>query len=248
MTWKAPDMTANLRNFRMATACLFAAAPLTLSAQDAGIVRISDGKPKVQTAGHSDDMVMSGDMSGYGYDGSCPHCQGGNGKHSLFGEKYCSHSADFGYSIPGKWPIQRRGVQYQQLFPYAWYGSPQWQGGMAAPQVYQPTDTTQLGYYYQHVPFWQPQPNPLPARPVPAQWHRYAPAVYASQYGAVYSKGMMGGNCPVEYGMPVYNSTTPSTTSPTELQPVPEPAQPQALPPEPVKESAVPLPLQRASY
>jgi hypothetical protein len=33
-----------------------------------------------------------------------------------------------------------------------------------------PTDTTQLGYYYQHAPAWRPAP--APGAPIPSQWHR----------------------------------------------------------------------------
>ena len=251
-------MTANTRTFGMATACLFAASCLPVaSAQDpgAGIVRISDSKGLgVQQASHGkvgEYHSYSGQTGFDAHGGGCPICGGsgcdscGKQKCKLFGEHYCSHSPDHGYSIPGKWPIQRRGVQYQQLFPNAYYsvysGAP---GAVAAPQVYMPTDTTQLGYYYQHVPFWQPHPNPLPQRPVPAQWHSYAPVVYASQYGQVYSKHGMNG---YYEGEVIYDSTSPTTSpgsSPTELQPVPD----DKLPPQPVKESAVPLPIQRAGY
>lgn len=241
-------MTANMKSIRMATACLFAASCTSMvSAQDpsTGIVRISDARSKVvQQTGHDkvgEYHAYSGQSADYGY-GDCPHCQGSRGKGKLFGEHYCSHSPDHGYSIPGKWPIHRRGVQYQQLFPQAYYsvynGAPY---AVAAPQVYQPTDTTQLGYYYQHAPFWQPQPNPLPQKPVPAQWHHYAPVVYASQFGQMYSK-QGGRDCEM-----IYESASPTPMqqgSPTQLQPVPA----DQLPPEPVKESSVPLPLQRVGY
>lgn len=247
-------MTANKRNFRMATACLFAATQCTVSlAQQPteGIVKISDSRhgliKTVSKGEYHAPPAMYGQSSTYDFDPSAKYYGGMGHGHGKFKEHYCTHSPDHGYSIPGKWPIHRRGVEYQQLFPNAYYsvygGAP---GAVAAPQVYTPTDTTQLGYYYQHVPFWQPQPNPLPPRPIPAQWHHYAPAVYASQYGEVYSRGG------VVEGEVIYESapaaTTPATTAPS-LQPVPDavPA-PQAVPPEPLKESSVPLPLQRASY
>jgi len=255
-------MMASLRTIQLATACLLAVAPLSLAhaqAPSAGIVRISDAKPAgVQPAGHQGEYhSMSGGMNhGYSMNGGCPHCQGGGkhgGKGCRFCEHYCSHSADHGYSIPGKWPIQRRGVQYNSLFPTAWYGTPEWNAMQvqAAPQVYMPTDTTQLGFYYQHVPFWQPQPNPLPQRPVPAQWHSYAPVVYASQFQNGYNKGWgMNGDCPVYYETSAPMSTTPTQSAPTDLQPVPQPmAEPVPPPaPAPLQESAVPLPLQRVNY
>lgn len=123
--------------------------------------------------------------------GNCPgggygrgNCYGRRGGHACpFGEHYCKHSPDYGYSPPAKYPLQRRGVEYSYYYPSKWYGA----GGEnfqypQAPMVYQPTDTTQLGFYYQHVPFWQPQPDRLPARPIPAQWHIVAPPVSASRF------------------------------------------------------------------
>ena len=35
----------------------------------------------------------------------------------------------------------------------------------------QQTDTAQSGYYYQHVPQWQPNPRMLPPAPHPRTWH-----------------------------------------------------------------------------
>lgn len=255
-------MTANMRTFRVATACLFAATGLTPAlAQDydvnSGIVRISDSKaPAVQSASTGEYHAGPGVYGDYGYvDGDCPHCYGGKGNGGKFKEKYCTHSPDHGYSVPGKWPIQRYGVQYQHLFPYAWYsvytGQPY---VVAAPQIYQPTDTTQLGYYGQHVPFWQPNPAMLPARPVPAQWHHYAPVVYASQHGRLYTKGggvIEGGAMDGGYvnGSVIYHSPTPvGAPAPAELQPVPEKTAPADIPPKPLMESAVPLPLERVNF
>ncbi len=182
---------------------LIGSSLIGLAQEDAapGVVRITDARPKgvpAQTVGfHGHNLpgqyvemggtCPSGDCpSGYG---GCPHCQGGHGwghhchaKHAhlkaLFCEHYGKHSADHGFSIPGKTPIYRRGVQYNSYYPSAWYGTPGGglTGGQAYPMVYQPTDTTQLGYYYQHVPFWMPNPNVLPQRPIPSQWHNLAPA------------------------------------------------------------------------
>lgn len=240
-------MTANMRTFRMATACLFAAAGLTPAlAQEinvnTGIVRISDSKP-VPAGATPGQHQGSPDAHVGHFHGDCPHCQAG-GKGKKFCERYCTHSPDHGYSIPGKWPIHRRGVQYQTLFPQQYYsvhtGAPY---AVAAPQIYQPTDTTQLGYYYQHVPFWQPQPNMLPARPVPAQWHTYAPVVYASQFGRGYTKGGSG----FHDGAVIYETTpTQNGGTPTDLQPVPE--NDATMPPKPLMESSVPLPMQRVEY
>jgi hypothetical protein len=160
------------------------------SAQE-GIVRISDRADSVPAqqasfGGHHRHGEYHAFDAGAGYD-ACPNCHGHGGHHcrgghGCFHEHTCKNSPDHGYSVPAKWPLHRRGVQYQQYYPNAWYGTPQ--GGYAAayPMVYQPTDTTQLGFYYQHVPFWQPNPGMLPPRPIPAQWHIGAPAVFASSF------------------------------------------------------------------
>jgi hypothetical protein len=248
-----------------------------------GVVRISDGKPSViQPVGHGKSHAMkshggvyvdggamtTGDCPhchGAGAGTGCPHCRGWghgshcHGKHCLsgkFGEHYCKHSPDHGYSIPSKYPIQRRGVQYTSYFPSQWYGAdgPAPVSPIAYPMAYMPTDTTQLGYYYQHVPFWQPQPNPLPAMPHPAQWHNYAtspnpwnftgggwggagcPSGFCPTTG--YSDGMMMESSPA--GMPPAPNPTPAT-APTPLQPVP-PQPPYEAAPAPVPSQEVPVP------
>lgn len=192
--------------------------------------------------------------------GGCPHCFGGHcfgghcfGGHCMhsklgqclackFREHYCCDGSDHGYSPPGKTPIWRRGVQYNQYYPAGWYGTPN--GGIAPgvvyPQVYVPTDTTQLGFYYQHVPFWHPHPYALPPRPIPAQWH-------------VYGAGWGGASLPAGH---VVNTTT---SGPTPLPANGQPSPPAATepPPTPVPEQeAAPaptdasrgLPIRRANY
>lgn len=227
-------------------ACAVALSPVTqLLAQDAstGIVRITD-RGGVKNVNHQKGeyvampAAMSGHVhSGYGVSGGdCPtgDCYGGKHKSGSFSERYCKNSPDHGFSIPGKWPIHRRGVQYTSYYPHTWASA---EGYVAAdvpayPMVYMPTDTTQLGFYYQHVPFWQPQPNPLPRRPIPAQWHHYAPTVYASDYGPMYSKGGYGANCPVD-GTVIQGSPTPiNQLVPAQAAPA-QPEPPKPLPPAP---------------
>ena len=184
--------------------------------------------------------------------GQCPHCRGGR---CHFCEYYCKHSPGYGYAPPSKYPLQRRGVEYTHYYPAQWYGAGADYSHSTAPMVYQPTDTTQLGFYYQHVPFWQPQPNQLPERPIPAQWNIKAPAYSASNwncgypcygYGGYrghhfhnhgmrrYSNGYDGmGSCPVDGSMN-YQSPTPQVTNPGVTAPpaqaVPAPVTPEALP------------------
>ncbi|MDP1797770.1 MAG: hypothetical protein Q8K78_09825 [Planctomycetaceae bacterium] len=228
-------------------ACAVALNPVTaLLAQDlpsAGVVRISDRAVKpagMQVPGQFHAMpaaAMMGQPHG-GFGGDCPECYGGGGKHGgsgSFKERYCTHSPDHGFSVPGKWPIHRRGVQYTNFYPHTWAGTegpavgevPQY------PMAYMPTDTTQLGFYSQHVPFWQPQPNPMPRRPIPAQWHHYAPTVYASDWGNSYYKGgMNGANCPVvSDGTVIHGTPTPIAQPAAPVQAAPE--APKPLPPGP---------------
>ena len=78
---------------------------------------------------------------------------------------------DAGWNPPVNMPVNYNWAWYGLAGPQAPYGSPN--GGFIAqyPSVYQPTDTTQLGYYYHKVPTWQPQPGRLPGVPVPEMFH-----------------------------------------------------------------------------
>jgi len=79
---------------------------------------------------------------------------------------------DYGWNAPVKVPVVRRGVTYDRYWPEQWHGTGSPVAGQyrTYSQVYSPTDTTQLGYIYQQVPYWQPA-NRLPPPPVPSQWH-----------------------------------------------------------------------------
>jgi hypothetical protein len=78
---------------------------------------------------------------------------------------------DAGWNPPVNLPVNHNWAWYGLSAPHAPYGSPN--GGFIGqyPSVYQPTDTTQLGYYYHKVPTWQSQPGRLPAPPVPSHFH-----------------------------------------------------------------------------
>lgn len=226
-----------------------------------GMVRISSprsrsmatsGQPVQQVGGHRMTYGESC-QTGQGYQvGGCPtgNCPTGNCPtggcptgncpggcfHGKFGEHYCKHSPDYGYSPPAKYPLHRRGIEYTNYYPQQWYGAGADYSGSYAPMVYQPTDTTQLGFYYQHVPFWQPMPNRLPPRPVPAQWHIKAPPVQASRY----SSGAWGGNMG-PHSHSAYTSTVMSTdgSCPPAGMNV-HPAAPQVSPPLPLQQQVVP--------
>ena len=233
-----------------------------------GIVRITDARPKgvpAKTVGFGGHMTAGQYHSLGDYSvGGCPecggdcqtgHCQHGHCHHGWlkrhFQEHYGKHSADYGFSEPGKSPIYRRGVQYNQYYPSAWYGTAG--GGLAPgqtyPMVYMPTDTTQLGYYYQHVPFWMPNPNALPARPVPSQWHQYG-VNGVGAYGHGYGASCPAGDEWVESTTVVPNSTPVPAPVNANPAPVPAPApaiQPAPVPDAPRNDSAQNLHIRRAS-
>jgi hypothetical protein len=220
----------------------------SLKAQDSsvGIVRISDGKPKTPVQNAS--FHGHGGHGGYAY-GDCNNCDncnyGGKHCHGWFQEHYCKNSPDHGYSPPAKYPLHRRGVQYTQTFPNQWYGLPG-ASYQSAPMVYQPTDTTQLGYTYQHVPFWQPNPSMMPKRPVPAQWHIVAPAVHASSFHNGYG-GCMCPSCQMQMQSTVPAGTGQPTLAPG--QPTPTDLPEASLPPAPRQfENAASGHIRRAVY
>lgn len=257
-------------NWLAAAAMLAVPAGASMAhAQDSstpGIVRISDSKPRLvaQPAsfhGHRQAAV-------YGNGGNCPtgDCQNGNCRngncqsgHGCFGERYCGkNSPDHGYSPPAKYPLHRRGVPYTNNFPNQWYGLPGSELAGGYPMVYQPTDTTQLGFYYQHVPYWQPNRNMMPQRPVPAQWNIVAPPynlnLFANQGGVLGAAGYGSGgngNCPVQQqGIPVQQGV-PQPVENLNGAPMPiQPAPAAGLPPSPreIQNSAESDHIRRAAF
>lgn len=259
------------------------AASIGFGQQDSGgegVVRITDGR--VRTAARQGTAQQVTPVSAFGHHGpvysnnidtgSCPtgncptgdcptgHCR--HGHSCKLGEHYCKHSPDYGYSPPAKYPLHRRGVEYDRYYPAQWYGAGADYSQSRAPMVYQPTDTTQLGFYYQHVPYWQPMPDRLPPRPIPSQWHITPPPVEASGFcrNGYCNYDSYGGNCwhghggfranrafgwgpsseyPVEYG------GTPSTAYPTPQNgtgtTAPTPVNPTPATPTPTQSAPVPL-------
>jgi len=207
-----------------------------------GIVRVSDCAPAGDSYGGAcvDGACASGACSngacGYGYShgrrgGWCRHGHGGHCSLCGYGHcrgPLCAHlhhklsvlslngpctfSPDHGWAPPGKIPVERVGVAYNNFFPASWMGQTAGRGAaQPRPQIYMPTDTTQLGYYYQQVPQWLPFPNMVPPVPHPAEWHVPMCAVNPNGY-----------NCPpgnYVNGMPVYEGTPvkKSTPTPTEV-------------------------------
>jgi hypothetical protein len=100
---------------------------------------------------------------------------GGCGFASLCGSK---GYPDKGWAPPASVPIIRNNAEYSRYWPEQWYGSP----GFAAtpsPMVFMPTDTTQLGFGYQQVPFWRRTAASYPPIPDPAMYHTRTGAMRA---------------------------------------------------------------------
>lgn len=164
---------------------------------------------------------------------------------------------DYGFNTPVKVPVVRRGVTYYRYHPEQWHGTGSPPAGKyrTYPQVYSPTDTTQLGYTYQQVPYWQPAPSRLPPMPVPSQWHvREAHRGYHGRWHDCYTPIHHHQVANVQYwAEPMGNQTwapmaPAQPTGPVGCPPAPEPnPAPKKLIPEPAGPAppapAVPAPV-----
>lgn len=123
--------------------------------------------PTCNNTGSADGSVTYGTGTWHYADCECDdgHCH--------FGDcSLCRTKAfpDKGWNPPAMLPINRDGIWYHNYWPQAWYGN---RGGgfiSDVPMVYQPTDTTQLGYSYAKVPTWT-SANMIPPAPCPAHYH-----------------------------------------------------------------------------
>lgn len=122
---------------------------------------------------------------------------------------YCCNtkgSPDSGWSPPARLPVNRSGGGFQSYYPNNWYGNPGGGFGPGAPMVYQPTDTTQLGYSYATVPTWRRNPGMIPPVPMPSAFHTRACVGPNQCYGACQGSAAFHGgaihnmcpHCPVE--------------------------------------------------
>jgi len=200
---------------RVLTSCLLAGGFLCVGGTSAraqtleneGIIRISDSPASSLTpipAGTS----VPGDPNcpPAGISGNC-----GYGRHAGRG--------GYRFTPPVKRPIFRSPVSYTKGFPDAWTGAtnPAQQPAYRAPTVYMPTDTTQLGYYYQVVPYWQPKPGAVPPPPIPSQWHTTVDQLVALR---PHPAGLIYGTAPTA----VPNTPTPPPWGPQGVPPEPTPA------------------------
>jgi hypothetical protein len=202
----------------------------------AGIIRVSDSVPATSTPAGTP-------ISGY-----CPN--GGSISGQIVytgypGDGTVNKHGGYRFMPPVKRPIYRTPVSYQKGYPDAWTGQgvygqvPAYQ----APTVYMPTDTTQLGYYYQAVPYWQPRPGMIPQPPIPSQWHT---TVGQMQYYGHHPAGIIYGTAPTA----VPHTPAPAPWDSKGLPPEPTPVNSTYVPPGPVSVEAniaTPVGLERTS-
>lgn len=86
------------------------------------------------------------------------------------------------WTPPTSTGLRRAPLVYSRMYPGKFYGQ---HGPSASGPVRRyaiiamPTDTSQLGFYYRHVPNWQSRSGMLPPIPRPSRWHtRPAPPSY----------------------------------------------------------------------
>lgn len=166
-----------------------------------------------------------------------------------------TYPPDYGWSRPVKRPVLNRiPVQYSKMDPDFWYGDPRaFVGAQQFPQVYMPTDTTQLGYYGQRVPTWQPNPNMIPAPPWPSTWHSrecpgyqrlHHPDIHRPSFKPFSLNGhgcsRCGGDCGGQCQTAVVPTAAPANTAPVEAVPVPKATKP--LPPPDLPSTHILLP------
>ncbi len=183
--------------------------------EDVGIVRISDHAPGSLpcNSGCQPGGCPSGQCNTGCRTGACGHGHCGHGCRSGCAHRChctghvcrflswldpcggCTLPPDAGWAPPGKVTMWRRPVAYNKFFPDAWTGNPAMPvvpGMPSAQQVYMPTDTTQLGFYYQQVPRWLPAPGMIPAAPNPNDWHQ----PLCNNPGVVVGASAEFANCP----------------------------------------------------
>lgn len=137
---------------------------------------------------------------------------------------------------PAVWPVARTPNTYEH------YWAPQLTGqqvpAVAYPMIYHPTDTTQLGFSYQHVPRWGYRPEMLPPAPTP-YWPLGMHTAYGSGFGGyVEGPGIVTSAPTTAVGTPV-PTDSPVTPAPIPVQTAPPKSGIVVPPPPPDGESAV---------
>jgi hypothetical protein len=186
---------SNLRTM-MATAMLGAGlmSLTTASAEEPGVVRISDGIKRISAQKGEVPLPLPAEVTGENVesnDSSAIHAipEGTiiyEGRYQNYPPAHDGHHhhpscwdrnalpPDYGFYPPTPYPyIWRQPVIYQRYLPDQPYGTPGMRYSVAKqPMVYMPTDTTQLGFNYMYVPQWLPNRNNYPLAPNPVMWQR----------------------------------------------------------------------------
>lgn len=253
-----------------ALASLTSWAGQSVAEDSEGIVRICDQVPGQSHSGgpncQSGRACRSGSGYGYGH-GYCGNGQCGYGGLRRNGYVYqfldwfnprgmCTHSPDSGYAPPGKLHTPHpQQVAYLKGFPDSWTGQQGYagEGGPRPVSVYMPTDTTQLGYYYQAAPRWQARQGMIPPLPIPSQWHR--DFCQGQAQGCPQCRGQAAGGCPhcqgrahSQSGEQIMQEQAPqieTMPAPLEAEPAPAPTPAAKRAPEAPLEKAENLNLQR---
>lgn len=243
-----------------ALASLASSAGPSFADDSEGIVRICDQVPGQAASGcpscQPGRPCRSHYGSGHGYcgNGYCGSRMRRTGYVYQFLDWFnprgmCTHSPDHGYAPPGKLHTPHpQQVAYLKGFPDSWTGQPgvAGQGGPRPVSVYMPTDTTQLGYYYQAAPRWQARQGMIPPLPIPSQWHREFCQEQCQT--CQHCRGQAAGGCPHCQGQAqshsgeqiIQEGTLESQPIQSAPQPVPQAApQPEAIPAAPEPSPAV---------
>jgi len=151
--------------------------PLTFFASVAMVVTAGSAFGQIEQVEHRQNRNYVGyETSDWSQCDNCQngHHRGGRGNgngNPLTRSMSTKAYPDSGWAPPVNYPVNYDGTWYGAYHPQAFYGSPG--GGFIAnyPTVYQPNDTTQLGYSYMKVPTWQTRTDMIPPVPVPGNYH-----------------------------------------------------------------------------
>ncbi len=80
------------------------------------------------------------------------------------------------WTAPTSTPVWEMPLVYSRMYPGKFYGQHGRTTGPVRryPIIAVPTDTSQQGYYYRHVPNWKFRGGILPPIPRPSRWHKRA--------------------------------------------------------------------------
>ena len=236
-----------------ALACFASVAGRSYADDSEGIVRICDQVPG-QGGSCQQGGACRGGACGNCRGQGCPNCPSGSCGHGCMHhcghigqfinwfhpQGQCPHSPDYGFAPPGKMRTPHpQQVAYRKGFLDAWtgqQGAGMGLGGPRAVSVYMPTDTTQLGYYYQATPRWQARAGMVPPTPNPSLWHRDL----CQGQGCQSCRGQVAGGCPHCQNQSYGPGSEVIETQPLPAETIPTPAiEPQ---PAPVEQNVAPAP------